>query len=193
VSAADIHATRKFGWNDSPATRLRNYNDVLKQGQEAPMRDMVVFKLRPVTKTGEESRMDDSEYDAVRAAVVPAPLGQHPSRRFFLIESDGHRVVYAEHETGLEIVAVAVGAIQAAPIVVGVIKKFVGHIRKPVQEGNRPLADQWRRYELAVEMQKDERGAVIARIPVNGDFDDVAFARRFESTVRATAKALDQP
>lgn len=193
MPAADIHATSELGYNDPPDIRLHNYNDVLKQAHETPMRDMVVFKLRPLTKAGHESRMDDSEYDAVRAEMVPTPLAQHRYRKFFLVESEGHRFVYAEHETGLEIIAVALGAIQAAPIVVGVIKKFVRHIRKQVEVGNCGLADEWKRHEFAVEIQKNERGAMIARIPVSGDFDDAAFARRFERTVRATAKALDQP
>jgi hypothetical protein len=140
--------------------------------------------------------MNDPEYEAVRAWVVPQDAPQHPANepRFWLVDQEGSvRVVYAEHETGLEIVIAAIGVamsvIQAAPLAVPWITRCIRRIRGEIERGDEryKAGPRDRRVTLSIEVHEDNPGKTITSVSVCGDFDDAALPGIIESGLRGTA------
>jgi hypothetical protein len=188
----DTHAT--VGYSDSPARRLEDFNATLRSAGEPSVSSLVAFKVRPLSAKGRPLYMSDQEYDAVRPDLVPEHAPHHPALdpRFWLVDRDGDvRVLYAQHETGWELLIAAVGAgmtaIQAAPIAVpwlaNYIRRMRGEIEREDKRNKRSARD--RRVSLSIESYVDERGARITNVDVQGDFDDSALPHLIESGMQS--------
>jgi hypothetical protein len=193
MSAAQVKPSRDFGCTDPHTRRLEDFNAVLAVVGRPAVEDLVTFKVRPLDADGpgQQIIMWDDEYALVRAAAGIGPeTAKSPWRPFYLVDDEDVLVVYAEHETGLEIVVAGAAIVQAATSAAPYISRFLARIRAVMLDAARRHPERSRRTRLSVEVHVDDRGFPAATVNVEGDFDEVATAAMVNSAGRAAAEAL---
>jgi hypothetical protein len=183
------------GHSDSPRKRLQDLNATLEAAGERPAKTCLALKLRPILADGRPGYMDPAEYEGLRAEIVPADAPGNPEAegRFWLVERDAVRLVYAEHETGLELLldpAVDVAREVLVVLVAGWVARCARLVRARIRgAAEKPGPRGERRHALAVEIHAGKRAGVVVRVPLEGEFNSTTLVSPVERGLRAALPA----
>jgi hypothetical protein len=197
MPTTQVQPISDMGPGDPAAARLAMINQLLADIDQPPVDDLVTFKLRPLDSVSGAPVYISSgeEYPPIRQDLVPDSARRGKGvREFYLVadEPEG-RIVYAEHETGLELVLLipptAAAVVQLGQFVAPTLGRWMKRMRKALRKGPKPP----RRSRMRVDMIRDDRGVALTTVEVEGNFDEAACVAMLPTLIDAGARAMQAP